>query len=78
MRLKDKLKKKLDGLDKDIQSMRSESLQKKAEKQRKRHQKAKYLEPGTISYGMYNRQNIIGFMKDSIQRRKDLRNEKKK
>lgn len=47
--------------------------QKRAERMRKKSEKAKYYEPGTIRYGLAHKQNPLDLMKDVKQRRKEKR-----
>ena len=51
------------------------TLQMKDAKERKRFEKAKLYEPGTIKYGLAYHQSIPDFFKDTYDRRKQWRRE---
>jgi len=52
------------------------TLQMQDEKRRKRFEKAKLSEPGTLRYAMIYQQNdVLGFWKDAWERRKRIRRE---
>ena len=85
MGLKDKLeklKKKKEELTTKAEELKYRGLerteQQRAEKRREKIQHAKYLEPGTIRYGMFHRQGIGSFMEDVKERRRQKREEKQK
>ena len=78
MALKDKLQKYIIKKQEQIQKGKAVTEQMKAERKRKRLQKMKYAEPGTITFGLHYKQNPIDFMKDSYERRKLNRESKKK
>jgi len=73
--MKEKLQKFIDKYQKQYQRGKEVTEQMKAEKQRKKLQKMKYVEPGTIKWGMHYKQNPVEFMKDSYARKKRLREE---
>ena len=73
MKLLDKLKEKKQKMQEQIQRGRIVTEKMKAEKIRKKKQETKYLEPGTIRFGLHHRQHIGDFMKDVKERRKDKR-----
>jgi len=52
------------------------TMQRQAERQRKKQAKARYIEPGTIAYGLMNRQDPMTFMKEAYERRKQNRQNK--
>ena len=78
MSLLEKLKKKKakmqKRIDKRMDKGREATEQMKADKLRKDKEKAKYLEPGTIRYGLHYRQNPMDFTKDAHECRKQKRN----
>lgn len=80
MKWVDRLKKKKEKLSKKAEEMKLRGLerteQSRAEKLRKKQQRAKYVEPGTFRYGMMHKQNPLDFMKDVKERRKQKKEEK--
>ena len=52
--------------------------QMKAEKLRKKIKQAEDSGPGTIRYGLVHKQSVKDFMKDAYDRRKTMRDVKKK
>jgi len=73
-----KLKRYIESKKKQMQKGLEVTEQMKAEKQRRKQQKNKYLEPGTISYGLAYRQHPLDLMKDVKEKRKQEREEKNK
>jgi predicted nuclease with TOPRIM domain len=64
---KEKLQKKKEELQAQMQRGREKTEQMKAEKMRK----AKSYKPGTFRYGLHHKQNPLDFMKDVKERRKN-------
>ena len=56
-----------------IQRGREVTEQMKADKYRRKCERIKYLEPGTIRYGLVHRQGVMDLMKDAYERRKSKR-----
>ena len=59
-----------------IQRGKEVTEQIRAEKLRKKKQKMKLVEPGTIRYGLHYKQSVGDFMKDAYERRKQKRHDK--
>ena len=76
MSLLERLQKKKQSMQKQIQRGREVTEQLRADKLRKKKEKAKSFEPGTFRYGLHHRQSIGGFMEDVKERRKNKRNQK--
>ena len=74
-KLLEKMQEKRQKMKDQIQRGRVVTEQMKAEKQRKKLSKVKYLEPGTFRFGLHYRQGVSGFMKDVKERRKRKREE---
>ena len=70
------LKEKIERFKQKKQKLHEESEQQRAEKVRKKLEKIKYAEPGTISYAMLNRQKPWELSRDVIERRRQRRSEK--
>ncbi len=70
MSIKERLLKKQEELTNKITKAKIESLQQQDERKRK---KEKFVEKGTIRYGLLYRQNPFDLMKDVIERRRDRR-----
>jgi hypothetical protein len=68
MGIKDRLYKKITQLKTDAQEGARIIEQERAEKLRQKRKR--YTEPGTISYGLLYRQDVITFTNDAINRRK--------
>jgi hypothetical protein len=77
MSLLDKLKKKKQELQQRLQDNMEYVEQKRAENLRKKINKTKYLEPGTIRYGLVHKQSFNDFVNDTIERRKQQREKNK-
>ena len=73
MSLYDRVLAKKKKLEERIQRGRIVTEQMKAEKLRKNSEKVKYLEPGTIRYGLVYRQGVADLMRDAYERRKSKR-----
>lgn len=73
MSLYDRVLAKKKKLQDQMQRGRVVTEQMKAEKYRKKAEKMKYLEPGTIRYGLVHRQGVLDLMKDAYERRKNKR-----
>ena len=69
--IKEKLDKKKEELQAQMQRGREKTEQMRAEKLRKKIDKAKYMEPGTFRYGLFHRQGILEFMKEVYKRRQE-------
>lgn len=68
-RLQEKKKKMLE----QMQRGREVTEQKRADRLRKRSEKARLYEPGTFRYGLTHKQNPLDFMKDVKKRREEKR-----
>lgn len=73
MGLLDKLKKKKKEMQDQMQRGREVTEQKRADRLRKKGEKARYYEPGTIRYGLVHKQNPLDLMKDVKRRREERR-----
>ena len=73
MSIREKLERKKQKMQEQIQRGREVTEQKRAEKLRKQREKTKYLQPGTFRYGLHHRQSIGSFMEDVKTRRKNKR-----
>jgi hypothetical protein len=73
MSLYDRVLAKKKKLEERIQRGRVVTEQMKAEKLRKKSEKIRYLEPGTIRYGLVHRQGVTDLMRDAYERRKSKR-----
>jgi len=76
--MKDKIKKYIKSKKDQMQRGMEVTQQMKAEKMRRKLQRQKYLEPGTISYGLAFKQNPLDLMQDVKEKRKQRREEKDK
>ena len=77
MKLLERLQKKKQKMQDQMQRGKEVTEQLRAEKLRKKKEKAKYLQPGTFRFGLHHRQSISGFMEDVRERRKNKRNQKR-
>ena len=75
--MKEKLKKYIQSKREQMQRGLEVTQQMKAEKQRRKLQRMKYYEPGTMRYGLAYKQNPVEFMEDVKKRRKQKREETK-
>ena len=73
MGLKERLEQKKKKMQDQIKRGRDRTEQQKAERIRKKKQRAKHYEPGTIKYGLHHRQRIGTVMKDALDRRRKRR-----
>jgi len=78
MKLLEKLQKKKTKMQEQIHRGRVKTEQIRAKKLRKRKERTKSLEPGTIRYGLANRQDVGGLMHDALERRRNKRKDDKK
>ena len=78
MKTLDKLKQKKNKMKAQMQRGREVTEQMKAEKIRRKINKTKLFEPGTIRFGLQYKQGIGEFMDDVKERRKHKREEKEK
>jgi hypothetical protein len=80
MGLLNKIKKKREELTTKAEELKYRGLERteqiRAEKLRKKQQRAKYYEPGTIRYGLFYKQNPLDLMKEAKERRRQKREEK--
>ena len=73
-KIKQYIKSKKDQMQRGIKV----TQQMQAEKMRRKLQKQKYLEPGSIRYGLAFKQNPLDLMNDVKEKRKQRREEKNK
>ena len=78
MTLKDRIRQWVYRRQKEVERGRVVIEKDRAKKERAKLQKARYYEPGTIKYGLANKQNPAEVMQDAYQRRKRLREEKQR
>jgi len=71
--LLERLQEKKKSMQDQMQRGRLVTEQMKAERMRKKSDKAKFLEPGTFRYGLMHRQGVGEFMKDVKERRRQKR-----
>ena len=71
-----KMKQKKKDLQAQYQRGKDRTEQMKADKLRQKMQQQKYMEPGTIRYGLLTKQNPLDLMKDVKTRRELKRKEK--
>lgn len=73
---KDKLIKKKQELQAQYNRGKIVTEQMRADKLRRKMEQRKYMEPGTIRYGLATKQNPLDLMKDVKSRREQKRKEK--
>lgn len=71
-----RIKKYIDAKKCQMQRGIEVSRQMHDEKQRRKLEKMRTVEPGTVKYGLYHRQNPWDLMKDEYNRRKQERKKK--
>ena len=78
MSLLEKLKEKKKQMQEQMQRGREVTQQMKAEKMRKKIQKAKNYEKGTIRYGLFHKQKTLDLMRDVWEKRREKRKQNQK